>query len=227
MESAGKAAGEVTWVDTCPALRGLDPSTREALTQAGQMVRVATGSVAFRPGQRCEHFIIVLDGSIRVQMLSETGREIVLYRVGPGETCILTTSCLLGRADYPAEAIAETEVQAVMVPRGVFRGCIDTSPVLRDFVFEGFGRRLTDLLTVVEEVAFRRLDLRMARLLLDRRDEQDCVNLSHQALAAELGTVREVVSRQLKDFERRQWVRLHRGRIELCDATALRQLTHG
>lgn len=213
-----------SWIDTYPVLRDLDPPTRMALIRGGQPVLLGEGSIAFRPGQRCEHFIFVLDGSIRVQMLSETGREIVLYRVTRGESCILTLSCLLGRTDYPAEAVAETEVQAVMLPRAVFRTCLDGSQVMRDFVFDGFGRRMTDLLTVVEEVAFRRLDLRLARLLLDRRDSDDRVHLSHQSLAAELGSVREVVSRQLKDFERRRWVSLHRGRIEVCDVPALQRM---
>lgn len=221
---ASKLPATAAWIDSYPVLCNLDLPTRTALLRGGQLVLMAEGAIAFRPGQRCDHFIFVLDGSIRVQMLSETGREIVLYRVTRGESCILTLSCLLGRTEYPAEAVAETQVQAVMLPRAVFRAGLDSSQVLREFVFDGFGRRMTDLLTVVEEVAFRRLDLRLARLLLERRDAGDRVHLSHQALAAELGSVREVVSRQLKDFERRQWVSLYRGRIEVCDVPALQRL---
>jgi cAMP-binding proteins - catabolite gene activator and regulatory subunit of cAMP-dependent protein kinases len=227
VDGPGKSVREADWVDASPALRALDAPSRSALMRGAQQVRLPRGTVAYCPGQRCEHFILVLDGAIRVQMLSETGREFVLYRVTAGESCILTTSCLLGGADYPAEAIAETEVHALMIPRTAFRACIDSSPALRDFVFDGFGRRLTDLLSVVEEIAFRRLDLRLARMLIERTDPDCCVRLSHQALAKELGTVREVVSRQLKDFERRRWVKLHRGWIEVLDAAALRRMIGG
>ncbi len=219
-----KALVTSDWLDRFPALRNLDSATRAILRDGGQLLGLMAGMVPFRAGQRCENFIFILDGALRAQMLSESGREIVLYRVVAGEICILTTSCLLGHMDYPAEAFVERDAQVVLLPRRLFRECIDRSEAFRDFVFDGFGRRMADLLTVVEEVAFRRLDVRLARLLLDRKDSSNNVHLSHQSLAAELGTVREVISRQLKDLERRRWLILHRGWIEVCDVLALRQM---
>lgn len=218
------AAGRGDWLAVFPALAGLDQAARARLDAAARRVALPPAAVAFRPDSACDAFVFVVAGRIRVQMLSATGREVVLYRVAPGETCILTTACLLGQGDYPAEAIAESAVDAVLLPRPAFQALLDTAPAFRDFVFQGFGRRLMDLLGVVEEVAFRRVDLRLARLLVERRDGDGCVPLSHHELAVELGSVREVVSRQLKEFERRDWVTLHRGRVQIRDADALRRL---
>jgi CRP/FNR family transcriptional regulator len=215
------------WRTAFPGLANLDAAGQARLAAAATRVALPPGAAAFRPGTACEAFVFVIAGRIRVQMVSETGREVVLYRVQPGETCILTTACLLGSSDYPAEAIAEEPVDAMLLPRPAFQALLDAAPAFRDFVFNSFGRRLMDLFSLVEEVAFRRVDLRLARFLLERRDAGNCVLLSHHKLAVELGTVREVVSRQLKEFERRAWVALHRGRIDVRDEAALRRLAAG
>ncbi len=204
-----------------PTLAKLDEDSATLLGNAGRRVNVPRGTVLFRAGDRCHTFLMVLDGAVRVQMASETGREIVLYRVGRGETCIVTTACLLTDKPYSAEAVAETDIDAVALAAGPFHELVARSAAFRDFVFASFGNRLTGMMMLIEEVAFGRVDLRLARFLADRRDTTGGLDTTHQALAVELGTAREVVSRQLKEFERRGFVTLSRGRIQVLDPAAL------
>lgn len=214
------------WIASFPPLARLELRALDLLRSGAVPVTVPAGTVLFRNGSACEHYLMCLAGSVRVQMTAETGREIVLYRVGRGETCVLTTSCLMTRADYRAEGIAETAVEAVTLSAARFRALVAESEVFREFVFSSFGTRLADLILLVEEVAFGRIDQRLAQVLLDRRPcgPGPALAVTHQEIAAELGTAREVVSRQLKEFERRGWVALARGRIALLRPEALRDL---
>lgn len=214
-----------SWIERFPALSALGDELAERLEQMSQLVELPVGATVFHPGDEPQNFLLVLDGVVRVQMTSETGREIVLYRVDPGETCILTTTCLLGRTPYNAEGVTESPVAAVAIPAAQFHELIGLSPTLRDFVFQSYGERLTHLLGLVEEVVFARLEVRVARLLLERADEDHGIlTQTHQQLAVELGTAREVISRQLKEFERQGLVNLKRGSIELADRDALADL---
>lgn len=212
------------WLAYFPRLRRLDPESLAALQAAKMEVVLPPGIKAFEIGSPCESYLLIKEGSVRVQQIAESGREIVLYRVGTGQTCVLTTSNLLAHQDYFAEGVTETEVHAVAVPRACFERLLAESAAFRDFIFETYGERVTSLLLLVEEVAFGRVDARLAQRLLDRRDGEGRVALTHQQLAVELGTAREVVSRQLKDFEQRGWVRLERGRVQLLALDALETL---
>ena len=220
------ALGRPEWLDAFPALGGLEPEALALLRSGGARVSMPRGTILFRIGGLCRNFLMLLDGSVRVQMTSETGREIVLYRVARGETCILTTSCLMTRADYNAEGVAETDLDAVALGAGAFHDLLARSAVFRNFVFASFGTRLLGMMMLVEEVAFGRIDLRLARFLVDHRDARGGLDTTHQTLAVELGTAREVVSRQLKEFERRGLVELSRGRVGVCDPDALLGLEH-
>jgi CRP/FNR family transcriptional regulator, anaerobic regulatory protein len=196
---------------------------RLSLCQEVRRIRLPAGASPFRSGDRCDNYVFLLAGRIRVQMVAENGREIVLYRIGPGETCVLTTACLLSGDAYPAEARSETELEALVLPREGFRALLDRSPAFRDFVFRAYGERIASLIALIQEVVFRRLDARLARWLL-HRDEADGPRLpvTHQQIAVEVGSAREVVSRQLKEFERRGWLRLGRGVIEIASPDGLR-----
>lgn len=211
-------------IENFPGLEAMESEAKDLFSSAAQVVTVPTGTVVFRNGSKCEHYLLVIDGSVRVQMVSENGREIVLYRVDNGQTCILTTSCLMTNRDYLAEGITETEVNAVMVPAAAFHKLMACSDIFRSFVFTSYGTRLSDLLVLVDEVAFHRIDVRLARFLIERAGGKDQLETTHQELAAELGSAREVISRQLKEFERRGWVRLSRGRVEITDPGALETL---
>jgi len=188
------------------------------------VVSVPRGTVIFGPGKAPENLLLLLSGTVRVHQTSESGRDIVLYRVSAGESCVLTTACLLAYEDYLAEGVAETDVQAVAVPRRLFDELIAESPVFRRFVFTAYSRRITDLFLVIEEVAFQRMDIRLAHKLLEQAASDGRLEITHQDMATELGTAREVVSRQLKEFQRRGWVEVARGEVRITNRDALQSL---
>ncbi|GAB4141166.1 MAG: Crp/Fnr family transcriptional regulator [Sphingomonadales bacterium] len=207
-----------------PALQQWGAEAAAQFRQAALPVALPAGAKAFEAGGPCGHYLVIAEGRIRVQQLSPSGREIVLYRVSGGETCILTTACLLAHEHYAAEAVAETDVRGYALPRASFDRLLAQSQPFRDYVFSAYASRLTDLMLLVEEIAFGHVDIRLAQKLLARADADANVAATHQDMAIELGTAREVISRQLKEFERRGWVELARGRIVLRDKAALAAL---
>lgn len=211
-------------ISAFPALTGLDAEAGRILESGLRAVTVPAGTVLFRSGDTCSAFLLVLDGRVRVQKVGENGREIVLYRVEPGQTCVLTTACLMSQGVYGAEGLAETEVRGLALSPAAFDALLARSPVFRSFAFSAYATRVSDLLMLIEEVAFGRIDVRLAQTLLERAGPDGTVQATHQDLAVELGTAREVVSRQLKEFERRGWLALGRGRVELHDRAAVQSL---
>lgn len=176
-------------------------------------------------GDQCDHLALITEGSARVFKLAESGREITLYRVEPGECCILTASCMLSGERFPANATVESDLHAVLIPQRQVTAWMGESPVWRQFLWKLLAERLGDVISLVEEVAFRRMDERLGEYLADHAEHRGRVlQATHQQIAADLGTSREVVSRMLKDFEQRGLLQLSRGRIELGDADALRRI---
>lgn len=220
-------ANQDNWTKDFPPLRQLPASDFARLRNGSIVVVLPEGSRIFGPGQAPENFLLLLDGTIRVQQVSEGGREIVLYRVSAGESCALTTACLMGYEEYLAEGIAETAVKAVAIPRLLFDDLIASSREFRRFVFTAFSRRVTDLFRIIEEVAFARIDVRLAQRLLQMADAKGYVFATHQDFANELGSAREVISRQIQEFQRRGWIKAARGEIELTDKMALARLAQG
>lgn len=212
------------WISRFTGLASLETPIRDILTARAVIVSVPRDTVIFGPGKAPENLLLLLDGTVRVQQTSEQGREIVLYRVHAGESCVLTTACLLAYEDYSAEGIAETDVQAVAIPRTVFDDLISQSKTFRQFVFSAYSRRITDLFVVIEEIAFHRVDIRLAQRLLELAGKDQVINATHQQMAAELGTAREVISRQLQEFHRRGWVSQTRGAIKVTDLAGLNGL---
>lgn len=212
------------WINEFPALNTLDTSTRNRLLSSALSVTLPEGAMVFLEGADCSNYLLVLQGSVRVQKLSESGREIVLYRVEHGQSCVLTTSCLLSSEAYSAEAVTETPVEAIAIPNTLFQELLANSKEFRTFVFATYAERLTGLLMLIDAIAFGRMDARLAALLIELMDEDKSVAKTHQDLARELGTAREVVSRLLKEFERRGWLSLGRGRIMVCDISVLQHL---
>ena len=208
-----------------PQFAALDPESARLLEGAARLATIAPGTVLFQDGAACSAYVLVVEGSIRVQKVSEGGREIVLYRVEAGQSCVLTTNCLIAREDYAAEGIAETEVRALVLPAATFRTLLGKSEAFRDFVFAAYATRVADLLMLIEEVAFGRIDVRLAGWLRSRADARSDIHATHQDIATELGTAREVISRQLKEFERRGWVTLYRGRVQVKDRDGLASLS--
>lgn len=179
-----------------------------------------SGATVFDERQPCLGFPFVLGGAIRVLKVSANGRELPLYRVVAGESCIITSSCLLGHADYNARGVTEGATSLALLPRELFDEMLG-EPAFRDFVFLLFSERMADLMQLVEEVAFRKLDQRLAGLLLGKGR---VLHTTHQQLADELGSVREIVSRLLKGFAEQGMVRLGREQVEVLDAAGLRRV---
>ena len=203
----------------------LAPDVRDELVKRSKVVAVPSGTVIFGPGKPPEHLLLLLDGTVRVQQTSEEGREIVLYRVRSGESCVLTTACLLAFEDYTAEGVAETDVTAAAIPKQTFDWLVAHSSDFREFVFSAYSRRMMDLFHVIEEIAFQRMDIRAAQKILELSDGNGEVHATHQQMATELGTAREVVSRMLAEFQRREWVSLSRGVIVVRDRDALEHMS--
>ncbi len=210
----------MTWLDSIDPLRTLDHATAEQLLDAAQVVSVPNGTHLFGPGARPQNLLLVLSGTVRVQQVTESGREIVLYRVHAGESCIMTTACLLAGDTYAADGWTETDVTAVAIPEHSVDHLIASSAVFRKFVFASYAKRISDLFLTIEDIASRRIDLRLAQRLIDLADAGK-VRATHQQLAAELGTVREVVSRQLSDFQRKGWISQNRGTVSILNTSAL------
>lgn len=212
------------WISRFQGLSNLSKSLKDQLTAETKIIAVPKNTVIFGPGKSPENLLLLLEGCVRVSQTSESGREIVLYRVNAGESCVLTTACLLSYEDYSAEGVAETDVQAAAIPRRVFDRLVSESTDFRRFVFSAYSKRITDLFVVIEEVAFKRIDIRLAQRLLELKDSADKIRATHQNLAVELGSAREVISRQLQEFQRRGWVKANRGEIDILAADQLKTL---
>jgi CRP/FNR family transcriptional regulator len=179
----------------------------------------------FAPGTPCRQFLLLLEGRVRVQILSPQGREIVLYRLEPGQACLMTTCCLLGGNPYAAEGMTETPIRFASLGADDFQALLARSVLFRVLVFGALGSRLAELMGRVQEVALQRIDVRLTRFLLQHAPPApNALRLTHARIAIELGSAREVVSRQLKQFEHHGWIEQTRGCIVLRERTALQAL---
>ncbi|MDP3440710.1 MAG: Crp/Fnr family transcriptional regulator [Azonexus sp.] len=205
-----------------PPLAGLSPQQVAALLQPQGIMHLPAGTQVFAEHQPCNGFPLLLEGSIKVVKLAASGRELLLYRVTPGGSCIISSSCLLGHSDYNARGIAETPITLLALPVASFSKLMLEHPPFRDFIFHLFAERIGELMQLVEEVAFSRLDQRLAKLLLARQG--DVLHVTHQQLADELGSVREIVSRLLKGFAAQGLVTLGREQLSILNRPALQKL---
>lgn len=224
MQAPQKPDDKAAWIDQFQGLKALPEDVRTTLVDGSQVVHVPAGTTVFMPGQSVEDLLLLLDGTVRVQRLSETGREVFLYRVHAGESCVLSTACMLAFEDHSAEGVAETDVTAAAIPRDTFDALCAQSRGFREFVFQAFSRRITDLFSLIDDIVFQRMDVRLAARLLELADDQDMVRATHQVLGTELGTAREVISRTLSEFQRRGWIEQERGRLRLVQKPGLERL---
>ncbi len=212
------------WIDQFKGLSQLPADVRDVLVKGSKVITVPEGTQVFGPGQSADNLLLLLDGTVRVQQKSDTGREVFLYRVHAGESCVMTTACMLAFEDYSADGIAETPVKAVAIPRETFDQLLASSKVFRTFIFTAYSRRITDLFTLIDDIVFQRMDVRLASRLLELAGDSDTVKATHAILGNELGTAREVISRTLSEFQRRGWVEQARGVVRLTGRDGLEQL---
>ncbi|NOD49966.1 MULTISPECIES: Crp/Fnr family transcriptional regulator [unclassified Ruegeria] len=212
------------WTESFLGTRNLPRRVRDKLLHEARVVSYKQGQQVFGPDNIPDSLMFLHAGRIRVSQSSDAGREIVLYRVEAGESCVLTTACMLSEEAYNAEGIAETDVTAITLPKTSFDRLAAEEDSFRGFVFSAYSRRLIDLLRVVDDVAFGRMDVRLAERLLALGEGHSEIQATHQALANELGTAREVVSRILNDFQKRGLILQTRGRITLQNKPQLERL---
>ena len=212
------------WTEKFQGTKALPRPVRYRLLNVAQIRHYAKGQQVFGPENLPDSLLFLFDGTIRVSQTSDNGRDIVLYRVDAGESCVLTTACMLAEEAYNAEGVAESDITVIVLPKLAFDRLVAEEPAFRSFVFAAYSRRLIDLLRVVDDVAFCRIDVRLADRLLTLAGGDKEIAATHQQIASELGTAREVISRVLHDFQKRELIAQSRGRITITNKPALRTL---
>jgi len=196
-------------------------------SKLAQVKSVPEKQTLFSFGDQCDYYVIVQVGAVRVELLSKTGQQLLLYRIHEGQACVMTTSCLLSGSQYFAQAVSETPVELVLIPQKVFHAQLMESLEFREFVFSGFSDRLATMITRTAELATSTIDQRLAASLLahtDKNGKEGVISLTHEQLAVEIGSAREVVSRRLALFERNKLIEKQRGRIKIINLEKLGQL---
>ncbi|MBI3544973.1 MAG: Crp/Fnr family transcriptional regulator [Gammaproteobacteria bacterium] len=213
------------WLAQFPQLAHIADSSWQAAVDSATEHTIARGACLSRDKALYENFILVLHGNIRVIKTSDNGREILLYRVKAGEVCVFNTvsQLLLGKLVYGVTAFADSELRLMSISSDQFNRSFTQSDAFREFILSMVGKRLHEIMVLLEEIMFRRLDFRLAHLLLDFSDRNNYLHMTHQKLALLLGTTREVISRMLGEFEHQGWIELHRGKIRIVSPHHLRQ----
>ena len=217
----------MTTQDTLPA--SLYPSlarvlpTLAELGPGGTPMKVPAGTVLFSENAPCQGFPLVLEGEIKVSRASGDGRTLELYRVVPGELCLVSSACLFRTQPLSAHGITTKATSLILITAPIFKRWLET-PEFRNDVLGLFAERMADLTSLVDAVAFQKLDRRLAAALLGHGQQ---LSVTHQALADELGTVREIITRLLRRFEREGWVSLGREQIQILNSAALRTFCAG
>ncbi|MBI4762695.1 MAG: Crp/Fnr family transcriptional regulator [Chloroflexota bacterium] len=204
-----------------PFLQKADETLKRELMRHAQFARIPAGHDIFVDGDRVDGIALLLSGVVRVYKIGETGREITLYRFGLGQSCILSANAILSQKSFPAIATVEEDAEAVIIPAEIFRTWVNQYDLWREFVFDLLSERLATVLAVVDEVVFKRMDRRVASFLLNQAQVQNPMRITHQEIAAELGSSREVISRILEDFSKAGLIESGRGTIEVLDLEGL------
>lgn len=204
-----------------PFLQEADPQMLQEFQQQAFLARIPTGRDIFLEGDRVDALALLISGVVRVYNIGVTGREITLYRFGLGDSCILSANAIFNQQNFPAIATVEEEAEAVMIPSDAFKDWVERYEVWRNFIINLLSQRLSSLMTVIDEVAFQRMDTRIAALLNQRSGLENPIRITHQEIADELGSSREVISRILEDFSRQGMIEQSRGTITVLDHEAL------
>ncbi len=206
-----------------PVLRKADGQLAREFQQTVSYARIPAGRDVFAEGDAVDSIALLISGVVRVYKISETGREITLYRFGLGESCVLTANAILSRKTFPAIATVEEDAEALIIPADAFRKWVNRYDIWRDFVFDLLSDRLSTIMTVIDEVVFQRMDRRVALWLLNQAETQNPILVTHQMIAADLGSSREVISRILEDFSRAGIIESGRGAIEILEKGILKE----
>lgn len=208
--------------EALPLLQTATPQLRRDFTDFAYYAKLPSGRQIFAEGDEVDGIALMISGVVRVYKLGITGREITLYRFGEGESCVITANAILHNQDFPAIAVVEQDAEAVMIPADIFSDWVKHYDPWREFVFNLYSQRMASVMDIVDEVVFQRMDRRIASFLLDRSQIENPIRITHQEIANEIGSSREVISRLLEDFAQREIIRLSRGEIEVLDSEELK-----
>lgn len=206
-----------------PFLQDAEPRLLEEFQQHAYLAHIPSGRDIFLEGDRVEALALLISGVVRVYNIGASGREITLYRFGLGDSCILSANAIFNQQNFPAIATVEEEAEAVMIPSAIFRDWVNRYEVWRNFIINLLSQRLSSLMAVIDEVAFQRMDSRIAALLAQRALHENPMQVTHQEIAAELGSSREVISRILEEFARQGMIETARGTVLVLDSEALQK----
>jgi CRP/FNR family transcriptional regulator len=209
---------------TLPFLNQADQNLIRSFMGEAFLAKLPADRDVYLQGDIVENIALLLSGSVRVFKIGETGREITLYRFGLGESCVLTANAILNQRSFPAIATVEEDAEVVLIPADVFQSWVKEYDLWRDFVFELLSDRLSAIIDVVDEVVFNRMDQRIAAWLINNMGDQPKIMVTHQKIADDLGSSREVISRLLEDFSKKGWIIPSRGSIEIVDQAALKNI---
>ncbi len=204
-----------------PLLANATPEFRNDFFRSATLIHIPEGHTIASEGSECGQLALVVSGKVRVYKLADSGREITLYRINSGDSCVLTASCIMSNTPFPAIAATETEVEALIIPSRQASEWMSESKPWSAFIFGLISKRLTDVIAVLEHVAFHRMDERIAAYLIAIASQGATVSITHHEIASDLGTTREVVSRILKGFEEKGLVAGARGKLTITDLPGL------
>lgn len=216
----------MSWTQDTDEITDLDAPAR-ALLDTLTPVDVPKGAVLFCPGEAVKGYVVMLSGQVDVNLIGPNGRDILLYRVAPGQSCIQSTLGLLGGDAYTAEAMAETPARLVLIPRDVFFALLDSSPGFRRLVFGAFAERMQSMMQLIENVSFMTVEARLAALILDRAGPDGCLHMTQAEMATAIGTAREVISRRLEKMAHAGSLAHERGTVTILNKTALNEMVRG
>jgi len=219
-----KKSISIAWLDAYPELKAINDNAWLQVVKSAVELKFPENSIIFNDGDDCINYMLIVKGSVKIKKTTSDGHEIILYHIKEGQTCELTTCCLLGGVRYTAQVVSDTPVIAVFIPKKEFELALASSTDFRKFVYKTLDQGMEDLISLVENIAFVPTHQRLAKYLLEQYKLQHPIEATHQDIANELGTAREVVSRLLKEFEHHGWVKLHRGRIEISNKKSLREI---
>lgn len=209
------------WIDRFPLIQVLSPPHLQLARGTVQFPMLEAGATAYELDGECANYLMCLEGRTRIFRMSENGREVLIYKVGPGGTCALTTQCLLSGGTFPAQSVAEERTELAALPVSTFQHLMEDSSAFRSFVMDDYTRLMSGLFTLIDEVAFAPLKQRLAQRLLAEGDLRSVVAVTHQKLADDIGSVREVVSRILAQWAEAGMIELRRGAVEIVERVSL------
>ena len=212
------------WIENHPLLSSLDSESKSVINASSRKLNISQGSIIFRPGDQCKGFPFVISGSIKVYRISETGKQFLLYNVTEADTCIITTASIISDVHYNAEAVAQTDVLMYILPIKIFNSLLSSSGCFRSAIFSGYSYRISSLMNKIEQIVCVPIISRLADRLLEIAGEDKVISITHQALADDLATAREVIGRKLKKFEKMGWIKQKRGLIEILDRKELQNI---